>query len=77
MAIIWQKNIDGTKYEVRAAGKTRRLYTNGVCHSEFNPDKLVTGSISWPVPHKNASSAKYSSLRSMLRSIAVLPVSSR
>lgn len=45
MAVIWQKNIDGKKYQVRDAGKTRRLYTNGVCHSEFNPDKLVTGSV--------------------------------
>jgi len=45
MAVIWQKNIDGKKYQVREAGKTRRLYTNGVCHSEFNPDKLITGSI--------------------------------
>ena len=45
MAIIWQKKIAGTRYEVRQAGRTRRLYTNGVCHSEFNPNKLVTGSI--------------------------------
>ncbi len=45
MAVIWQKYIDGKKYQVRKAGNTRRLYTNGVCHSEFNPDKLVTGSI--------------------------------
>jgi spermidine synthase len=45
MAVIWQKYIEGTKYQVRKAGLTRRLYTNGVCHSEFNPDKLVTGSI--------------------------------
>lgn len=45
MAVIWQKYVNGTKYQVRRAGLTRRLYTNGVCHSEFNPDKLVTGSI--------------------------------
>lgn len=45
MAVIWQKKIAGTHYEVRSAGQTRRLYTNGVCHSEFNPQKLVTGSI--------------------------------
>ncbi len=45
MAVIWQKSIHGSKYQVRSAGNTRRLYTNGVCHSEFNPDKLVTGSI--------------------------------
>jgi spermidine synthase len=45
MAVIWQKKIAGTHYEVRVAGQTRRLYTNGVCHSEFNPSKVVTGSI--------------------------------
>ncbi|MFT5351142.1 MAG: spermidine synthase [Planctomycetota bacterium] len=45
MAVIWQKHIAGRKYEVRSAGQTRRLYTNGVCHSEFNPNKMVTGSI--------------------------------
>ena len=45
MAVIWQKKIDGSLYQVRSAGKTRRLYTNGVCHSEFNPDRVVTGSI--------------------------------
>ena len=45
MAVIWQKKIDGSLYQVRSAGKTRRLYTNGICHSEFNPDRVVTGSI--------------------------------
>lgn len=45
MAVIWQKYINGRKYQVRRAGLTRRLYTNGVCHSEFNPARLVTGSI--------------------------------
>lgn len=45
MAVIWQKNIEGIRYQVRKAGKTLRLYTNGVCHSEFNPDRVVTGSI--------------------------------
>lgn len=45
MAVIWQKKIDGTRYQVRSAGSTLRLYTNNVCHSEFSPQKLVTGSI--------------------------------
>jgi spermidine synthase len=45
MAILWQKTSDGTRYEVRTAGRTRRLYTNNVCHSEFNPEKVITGSI--------------------------------
>lgn len=45
MAILWQKTINKNRYEVRSAGQTRRLYTNGVCHSEFNPTSITTGSI--------------------------------
>ncbi|WP_455219300.1 spermidine synthase [Kaarinaea lacus] len=45
MAVIWQKKVEGTRYEVRMAGRTRRLYTNGVFHSQFNPDNPVSGSI--------------------------------
>lgn len=45
MAVQWQKTVNGNRYEVRNAGRTRRLYTNGVCHSEFNPVRLLTGSI--------------------------------
>ena len=45
MAIIWQKKTKDRRYEVRSAGRTRRLYTNGVCHSQYHPQKLLTGSI--------------------------------
>ncbi|OGT34123.1 MAG: hypothetical protein A2W28_04790 [Gammaproteobacteria bacterium RBG_16_51_14] len=45
MAILWQKTDNHTRYEVRTAGNTRRLYTNGVCHSEYNPGKILSGSI--------------------------------
>jgi spermidine synthase len=45
MAILWQKTHKQTRYEVRTAGRTRRLYTNGVCHSEYNPGKILTGSV--------------------------------
>jgi len=45
MAILWKKNIDGTQYEVRTAGKTRRLYTDGVFHSQYHPERLYAGSI--------------------------------
>ena len=48
MAIIWQKTINNTRYEVRAAGQTRRLYTDGVFHSQYNPDHAVTGGV-WDV----------------------------
>jgi len=45
MAIVWKKTVGGVCYEVRAAGNTRRLYTDGVFHSQYNPNNPVTGSI--------------------------------
>lgn len=45
MAILWQKTIDSTQYEVRSAGQTRRLYTDGVFHSQFNPDRAIAGGV--------------------------------
>lgn len=45
MAVIWQKQADGNRYEVRSAGATRRLYTNGVFHSQFNPRQRLTGGV--------------------------------
>ncbi|MCI0507626.1 MAG: methyltransferase domain-containing protein [Gammaproteobacteria bacterium] len=45
MAVIWQRKVNGTRYEVRMAGRTRRLYTNGVFHSQFNPGQPVSGSL--------------------------------
>ncbi len=45
MAIIWRKIQDGVDYQVRGAGKTRRLYTNGVFHSQFNPTQPLTGGV--------------------------------
>ena len=45
MAILWQKIINNTRYEVRSAGQTRRLYTDGVFHSQFNPNRAITGGV--------------------------------
>lgn len=45
MAILWQKTTNNTQYEVRSAGQTRRLYTDGVFHSQFNPERAITGGI--------------------------------
>ena len=45
MAILWSKKVNGKTYEVRTAGKSRRLYTDGVFHSQYNPDKLITGQV--------------------------------
>lgn len=45
MAVIWQKRVEGKCYEVRAAGQTRRLYTDGVFHSQYNPKRSLTGNV--------------------------------
>jgi spermidine synthase len=45
MAILWSKNIAGTSYEVRTAGRTRRLYTDGVFHSQYHPERLFAGGV--------------------------------
>ncbi len=45
MAVIWRKRHEGSTYEVRAAGRSRRLYTNGVFHTQYNPARVVIGGI--------------------------------
>lgn len=45
MAVIWQRRVGDHRYEVRSAGRTRRLYTNGVFHSQYNPAAPVTGGV--------------------------------
>ncbi len=45
MALIWKKQTGDTCYEVRSAGRSVRLYTNGVFHSQFNSTNPVTGSV--------------------------------
>ncbi|MGJ8654077.1 MAG: spermidine synthase [Opitutaceae bacterium] len=45
MAIVWSQNIEGNHYEVRSAGATLRLYRNGVNHSQWNPNRPLSGSI--------------------------------
>lgn len=45
MAVIWKKKQNNKLYEVRSAGSTRRLYTNRVCHSQYNPNQILTGSV--------------------------------
>lgn len=45
MAVLWQKYYAGQYFEVRSAGATRRLYTDGVFHSQYNPKRPVTGSV--------------------------------
>lgn len=45
MAIIWRQESAGKHYEVRRAGSSLRLYTNGAFHSQYNPRHLFTGAV--------------------------------
>lgn len=43
--LLWHDEHQGVRYEVRSHGQTLRLYANGVQHSEYHPQRLVTGSV--------------------------------
>ena len=45
MAVIWQRRYKGVLYEVRSAGRSRRLYSNGVCHTQYHPEHILSGSV--------------------------------
>jgi len=45
MALVWKKNVLGVDYEVRSAGKSLRLYTDEVFHSQYNPQQILTGHV--------------------------------
>ncbi len=45
MAILWQKQVGDTRYEVRTAGRSRRLYANGVFHSQYHPQRPHSGGV--------------------------------
>ncbi len=45
MGLLWETYIDGTHYSVRSAGKTVRLYSNGVFHSQWNENRPFSGAI--------------------------------
>ncbi|QIL89365.1 methyltransferase domain-containing protein [Microbulbifer sp. SH-1] len=45
MALIWRKQVGITRYEVRTHGATVRLYSNGVFHSQWNPNDPLKGSL--------------------------------
>ena len=45
MTVLWQTERDGTRYSVRAHGASVRLYSNGVFHSQWNPDRPFAGGV--------------------------------
>lgn len=45
MALLLRDDSGGKRLEVRAAGRTRRLYVDGVLHTQYNPSQPLTGSV--------------------------------
>lgn len=45
MAVVFSRTHGGKLYEVRTAGRARRLYTDGVFHSQYNPARPFTGGL--------------------------------
>ncbi|HJN49058.1 MAG: methyltransferase domain-containing protein [Pseudomonadales bacterium] len=45
MAIIWQQTLHGTRYEVRSAGSSIRLYNNGHLNSQYSARHFFTGNV--------------------------------
>ncbi len=45
MPVLWEAELEGTTYSVRSHGATIRLYSNGVFHSQWNPDRPFNGGI--------------------------------
>jgi len=45
MSIVWERVLGDTRFQVRRAGGSLRLYTNGVLHSQYNAARPLTGSV--------------------------------
>jgi spermidine synthase len=45
LALLWEKHHQGNHYQVKSAGRTIRLYTNGVFHSQFNTRRPFSGQV--------------------------------
>ncbi len=42
MALLWEREQGGRRYEIRSAGNTVRLYRDGVLHTQYNPKRTLT-----------------------------------
>ena len=45
MAVLWKEKSGESILEVRSAGATRRLYCDGVLHTQYNPKHVLTGDV--------------------------------
>lgn len=70
MALLWRKCLHKKIYEVRQAGASVRLYTNGVFHSQYNHRRPITANL-W---NMLAVPAYFHQQAQSMRRIAVLGV---
>lgn len=45
MALVWAHTAGSQRYEIRTAGRSVRLYTNGVLHSQYHPERTFGGGV--------------------------------
>lgn len=45
MSEVWREKRAGVFYQLRRQGRTLSLFANGVQHSQFDPERVVTGSV--------------------------------
>jgi len=45
MSVLYSKQVADVEYQVRTAGNSVRLYSNGVLHSQYNPKHPISGAI--------------------------------
>lgn len=45
MALVWEHTTGGRRYEIRKAGRSIRLYTNGVLHTQYHPGYIFGGGV--------------------------------
>jgi len=45
VTIVWEHTENGTLYSVRQAGESVRLYSNRVFHSQWNPERPMSGAV--------------------------------
>ncbi len=62
MSVLWQADVDGTRYSVRQHGQSVRLYSNSVFHSQWNADRPFAGGVwdclSLPVLYRSPESVE-------------------
>lgn len=45
MALVWEHTAGKRRYQIRTAGRSIRLYTNGVLHSQYHPGHVFNGGV--------------------------------